>query len=167
MIMKTFLFLTALLLSAGILAQTAERQVIGTAGTYADAGEVSHSYTAGEVVTATFSGGTIVLTQGFQQADPVTVSISEASLQFDATVFPNPTMNGVTLTMNAGEAVSVQLDLFDTSGKRLPIAQRELFFSGTMQRQIDFTGFASGTYFIQLTDASGKLHQTIRVQKMN
>lgn len=165
--MKSFFILTIILLPAGLMAQTAERQVIGTAGAYAEAGGVSHSYTAGEVVTATFSGGTIVLTQGFQQADPVSVSIAEEALQFDAIVFPNPTMDGVTLTLNAGETVSLQIDLFDASGKHFPVSQRDLVFSGTMQRQIDFNGFASGTYFIRLSDVSGKLHQTIRVQKVN
>lgn len=148
-------------------AQTAERQVIGTAGAYAEADGYSHSYTVGEVATATISDSTIILTQGFQQADHFSVSILEESLEFSAIAFPNPTTDGVTLDLKADQPVDLRIDLFDAAGKQLPVSQQHLQLVGSTQRHIDMASFATGTYFIRLTDESGHLNKTIQVQKVN
>jgi hypothetical protein len=47
--------------------QTNAQQVIASAGGYSVGETVSLSWTLGEPVTETFSGGGIILTQGFQQ----------------------------------------------------------------------------------------------------
>lgn len=165
--MRALFILTIIFLPAILLAQTAERQVIGTAGAYAEAGGVSHSYTVGEMATAALSDGTIILTQGFQQSDDLSVSIDEPELAFSATAFPNPTMDGVTLNLNADQAVDLHINLFDALGKQFPVAQSNLQFVGNSQRHIDLAGFASGTYFIRLTDETGQLNKTIQIQKVN
>lgn len=165
--MKALFILTIILLPAGLLAQTAERQVIGTAGAYTEAGGVSQSYTVGEMATATLSEGTIILTQGFQQSDDLSVSIDEPKLDFSAVAFPNPTMDGVTLDLNADRAIDLRIDLYDSAGKQFPVAESNIQLTGNTQQHINLIGFASGTYFIRLTDESGQLNKTIQVQKVN
>lgn len=165
--MRYLALIITVLIPALSSAQTAERQVIGTAGAYAEADGYSHSYTVGEVATATVSDGTIILTQGFQQNDDLSVNILEESLEFSATAFPNPTMDGVTLDLKADQAVDLHIDLFDVLGKQFPIAESNLQLVGSSQRHIDLAGFAPGTYFIRLTDETGQLNKTIQIQKVN
>lgn len=165
--MKALATLTLLFISCCTSAQTVERSVIGSAGKYTALNGSSHSFTVGEAVTATYVGSTNILTQGFQQTSLLSVSVSEEELHFNATVFPNPTLSSVTLILNAGQTLNIRLDLYDLSGRYYPLPQSELMLSGSIRREIDFSGFAAGTYILQLTDLSGKMHQTIRVQKLH
>lgn len=165
--MKTTLALAFLGLSVQLCAQSAERSVIGSAGSHATVGSVAVSYTVGEAVIATHTGATLVLTQGFQQNDPVELNIAEESLGFNATLYPNPTRNGVTLALNSAQPLQIRLDVYDLSGRSVPIPQPEFTLIGVMNRQLDFSGLAAGTYLVHMTDASGVLNQTVRVQKVN
>lgn len=146
-------------------AQTAERSVIGSAGNVSTVSNAIVSYTVGETFVSTQTASTLVLTQGFQQNDPVEVHIAEEELRFDATLYPNPTQQGVTLSLSAGQPVSIRLDLYDLSGRQLPVDQPEFTFVGSTTRQIDLSSFASGTYLLQMTDRSGKMNQTIQILK--
>jgi hypothetical protein len=69
--MKSYIFflLTANLIAVQIQAQSIERSVVANVGGYYEGAGVSVSWTLGEAVTATFSNGNTVLTQGFQQPD--------------------------------------------------------------------------------------------------
>lgn len=67
------LFLLTLLLPGYILAQSVSPQVVSSAGDYYDNGNISLSWTLGEIATETFSNGNIMLTQGFQQPYGITI----------------------------------------------------------------------------------------------
>ncbi len=94
--MKNLLFfsLSFLFISLGTNAQ----QVVSSGGDYFENSTVSISWTLGEPVTETISGGTNILTQGFQQSK---LSASEIftinSDNFEIDLFPNPTENIVNL----------------------------------------------------------------------
>jgi hypothetical protein len=68
---KTFglIFISMVNLAVQIQAQSIERSVVVNTGGYSEGAGVSVSWTLGEVVTATFSSGNTILTQGFQQPD--------------------------------------------------------------------------------------------------
>ncbi|MCB0790124.1 MAG: hypothetical protein H6595_06695 [Flavobacteriales bacterium] len=61
-------------------AQTLERQVIATAGSSFTVGSLTVSTTLGEPFTATLSNGNHILTQGFQQGEPVRVKLNIRAL---------------------------------------------------------------------------------------
>jgi hypothetical protein len=56
----------ALAIVAGI-SQSNAQQVVATGGTYYQIENIALSFTIGESVTETSSGGNVILTQGFQQ----------------------------------------------------------------------------------------------------
>ena len=62
------------------MAQSLERQVFGTFGNVATAGNVEISFTAGEPLTRTLAQPNFILTQGFQQ--PIVVSSEELAFYF-------------------------------------------------------------------------------------
>ena len=77
--MKTFsLFLVIVLSPFFLAAQTASPQVVASSGDYYQGANASLSWTLGEIATETYSNGSNILTQGFQQ--PVSVSITGINL---------------------------------------------------------------------------------------
>jgi hypothetical protein len=100
-------------------------------------------------------------------SNDLSLSIIQPEVDFSVTVFPNPTMDGITLDLNAGQNLDLRLDLFDVTGKQMPLSHQNLQLVGNAQRQIDMSGFASGIYFIRLIDDTGNLNKTIKVKKVN
>ena len=75
-----------------------ERQVIGSTGSLIISGNIEVSSTVGEVVIPTFSQSSLVVTQGFQQADNILATISIAA---DPNPFcPGAIVNFTTTTTN-------------------------------------------------------------------
>ena len=82
---------------------------------------INASSTLGEAITGKSSGTTIIATQGFQQvADTGMVSI-ETPLgdKFDIVVFPNPTVDHITLQFTGVLDHPVDIQLFDANGRAI------------------------------------------------
>lgn len=72
---------------------SSEFEVIANAGEYSSSlnGNLSLSWTLGEPVVETIYGNKLILTQGFQQPDELTLGVSGVSLtELGLNVFPNP-----------------------------------------------------------------------------
>ena len=77
--MKTLtLLLSVVLFPLFLSAQSVSPQVVASSGDYYQGANASLSWTLGEIATETYSNGSVILTQGFQQ--PVTVSITGVNL---------------------------------------------------------------------------------------
>lgn len=74
--MKRILWIPALFFSAGVSAQSLSPQVIASSGGFFSNGSGSLSWTLGETMTETFTGGSNQLTQGFQQPEMVKVKLN-------------------------------------------------------------------------------------------
>lgn len=149
-----------------LAAQTAERQVIGSAGGFATATGLQVSYTVGESVTSTATSGSVILTQGFQQPSSGTVGIEETALGFAMKAYPNPVHNAVTLDFSAQQDMQLSIGLFDVQGRQV-LPTEQLNVSGNMLHSVKMAGFASGNYFIRLTNKDGKLNKSIQIQKVD
>ncbi len=103
--MKTFkhLFVIAIcsLFSFSVFAQSLSPQVVASGGGYATGGGYSLSYTIGEPVTATLTGGSNILTQGFHQPD------LQAIVKMLAKVFLQGAYNGSTMNTTLQSPTSV------------------------------------------------------------
>jgi hypothetical protein len=164
--MKNIIVIITALMPVALTAQTAERQVIGSAGNFTALTDIQVSSTVGEVVVATASvAGTITLTQGFQQADGGNVGIDEPELGFSMNAYPNPTRNSVILDFTADRNLEVEIGLFDLQGKSFPLNETKLNISGNVKHSVDLSGMAAGNYFIKLTNGDGKLNRAIKIQK--
>lgn len=164
--MKKLFFIIIAALPMALVAQTAERQVIGSAGGFATATGLQVSNTVGETITATGTSGSVILTQGFQQSSTNQVGIEETTLGFAMKAYPNPTHNAVMLDFSAQQDMQLNIGVFNTQGMQvLPAGQ--LNVSGNMLHSIDMAAFATGNYFVYLTDKNGKLNKSILIQKVD
>lgn len=164
--MKKLFFTIAATLPLLLMAQTAERQVIGSAGGYATATGLRVSNTVGETITATGTSASVILTQGFQQSSTASVGIEEVELGFAMKAYPNPASDAVTLDFSTEKEQQLRIGLFDAQGRQmLPIEQ--LNVSGNMHHSIKMAGIAPGYYSIRLLNVDGKLNKSILINKVD
>lgn len=65
--------LLPVLIPAIMMAQSVSPEVVSSAGDYYENGNVSLSWTLGEIATETYTNGNVILTQGFQQPFGITI----------------------------------------------------------------------------------------------
>ncbi|MEM7660034.1 MAG: T9SS type A sorting domain-containing protein [Bacteroidota bacterium] len=167
-----FIFLSAFLFFAKGNAQyTIERDVFCTFGNYAvdPATGLSLSYTAGETVIKTGQSlfGSLVLTQGFQQAEGFTVGIDDP-VQFLVSyeVYPNPTAGLVNIALKSDRPAIMYLRVMDILGQEVGLPTQQMRFSRDFTTQLDLSALADGFYLIGLLDESKRLIATVRIEKV-
>ncbi|TVR81510.1 MAG: T9SS C-terminal target domain-containing protein [Chitinophagaceae bacterium] len=167
--MKSLLLTIAISLTALYsFGQSLSPTVISSSGAFHTAGGYSLSQTVGETVIETLSSSDLILTQGFHQPEKLSVGISSNSLSiWDVNVFPNPTSNSVFLEISASSDVDINVELFDVLGKKIKPLQNGHLINGQMKITLDMSPFASGVYFVRLTESNGNSTETIRIQKID
>lgn len=162
---KQFLLFSALCLSAGAMAQSADRQVIGASGGSYSGAAIQADYTVGETATAAGSSGTFSVSQGFQQNPTNTSSIKEKSVLVDYTVFPNPANDVISLSLNSSNPFDLKVSMTNTLGQNLLLDEQSEKISGTYKRDFPIQTLASGVYFINLFDDQNNPLQSIQFIK--
>jgi hypothetical protein len=142
-----------------------ERSVIGAAGTDAQSGNLQLSYTVGEPVVSTETGGTLILTQGFHQPTDVIIGIDEPDYGISIQAYPNPTEGTVILDLKTEQPHDFHVEVFDATGKRVLI---EDDFSTTSKQKhtVNMSSFASGNYYIRLSTENSDFQKSLKVQKI-
>jgi|ERR1043165_186703 hypothetical protein len=158
--------LFALLPLCRLNAQSVERFVIGSTGNYSTGSNVSVSATVGEAVVPTYTSGTIILTQGFQQPDlaDTTTGLTEISANITWTLFPNPATTQTNLTLSEIPA-NCLVQLYNMAGQLImdrKLPQEKL----THNETIDLRGLASGTYMLSIF-SNGRLLATLPIQRVD
>ena len=165
--MKIIITILILIGTLNLNAQSIQKQVIGSTGGTANSASIILTSTTGEVAVKIASSGTIVLTQGFQQAtDSGSVSIKEIQVTANYKLYPNPTTNGAKLeitTLNLDAEVSILL--YSKEGKLLSTQKLNLTSGVKSSANIDLNGKAKGVYFVKIFDSKSKLSKTLRVVK--
>lgn len=110
----------------------------------------SIDYTIGEVVINTVSNGSNDLTQGFHQTIWQLVSIEKHVLEYDASLFPNPTED--VLNIRTAEFQDVTFSLYDAQGKL--VLQDKLVGDLT---SVQVNQIKSGNYSLVLNNKTQKL----------
>lgn len=166
--MKNITVILIALLPVALFAQSLERQVIASSGSYSETANLQVSSTIGETVIATGTSASVILTQGFQQpASDNTVGIEEPEFGFSMQAYPNPTANMVILDFNADKELELQISLIDVMGKQYPVAKSNITVLGNSRQQIDLSAYAAGNYFIRIDDEKGQFSKTIKIQKID
>jgi gliding motility-associated-like protein len=83
------LFLLVTSVTNGLLAQEIERQVVGSSSNESTNGNITISATIGEPAVLTKTDGNLVITEGFQQPQLVTIVIGSDTLHFYSGITPN------------------------------------------------------------------------------
>jgi hypothetical protein len=141
------------LCSAAIQAQ---QQVIATSGNAVDYTSGSISWTIGEPVVSTLASSDKVLNQGFQQSS-LNLKAVNPDPDLKISVWPNPTINWLTLSVEKPDQILFQL--FDLDGKLL-----QTNTLNDITTNIDFSDFISGAYQIKIVKGEKEL-KTITVIK--
>lgn len=163
---KTIVCIIALLPMLAI-AQSLERQVIGSAGDYSTGAGISLSSTVGEAVIETATSGSIILTQGFQQpdGDPVGIEIPETGLSI--TAFPNPTGGAIVIEFESLQSEYVYLTVVNMLGQQVINPLSHHATEGKTYLEIDLTKQAAANYFLKLSNKEADWVKTIQIQKLN
>ena len=126
-------------------AQVVERDVISSTGGFYSNGSGQLSVTIGEVITTTISDGTNELTQGFHQTIITVTNIENHSIDFEMSVFPNPTSKSVTIRIKELKD-NISLTLYGVDGKIILTERIQ-----SLETNLNVEQFANGIYFLNLS----------------
>jgi Secretion system C-terminal sorting domain len=138
---------------SSVQAQSLERSVIGSAGTYyyeATAGSLS--FTVGEAATATLASASNVLTQGFQQPmEGEFGTVVRPTLATDAglQLYPNPAHDQL-ICLDA-QLRALRFVVRDAAGRVVQVERTA--FAG--EHRFDVAELAYGPYWLTVEDADG------------
>ena len=162
--MKQLIFLFSFLTIGAIVnAQSADQNVIGSAGGYDTTSNVKVSWTVGEVVTETATDGNNTLTQGFHQTNLTITQIEEDLINtdnFSINIYPNPAVHSVSMEVTAESIKGLKYELNDNNGKLL---LKGNFLNKT--EKIDFTIYQPSIYYIRIYNDKGTFADTYKVVK--
>jgi hypothetical protein len=160
--------LLAMLCSLGALsAQSLSRQVIGSAGSYQEAGNLKLSATVGEAAYTKVIEGTLTLFQGFQQPDgddPVNLE-DGLPVEVSYQIYPNPTADRLHVKVRTSQPITLRFRLLSVKGQVVPVPPDQLRGSGDLSGSLSLQGLPAGPYLLQITDAQGQVVKHHRILK--
>lgn len=143
---KNTLVLFSLFASISVSAQ----EVVSTQGDSYSNATGSLDFTIGEVVINTGTDGTNDITQGFHQTNWNFVGLEDFALDYEATIFPNPTEDVLNIRTSTFE--NVTFTLYDAQGKL--VIQDVL---SAEQTPIQVSQLAPGSYSLTLNNQTQNL----------
>jgi len=143
----------------GVNAQTASSQLVSSSGNSFSNASYQLDWSIGECLTATYTTGAYVLTQGFYQSSYTITSVENLWSDIEITVYPNPTTDFINLKVKGSKAKSMQYTTTDFLGKILQTSN----IAGDIE-QIDFSNYATGIYFISVSQ-NKQLIRSFRIIK--
>ena len=134
-------------------AVTSGNTATGTAG--------SATYTVGQVAYKSFSGTNGSATQGVQQPFEIsTLNVDEVpQIQLIASVYPNPTIENLTLTIKEFDISNIDYQLYDINGKIISNGQ-----INQNETQIEMVNLPAALYFLKITNNQNVL-KTFKIIK--
>lgn len=152
--MKKIITLLLIAVSPGLFAQSHERSVVSSfGGSFSDGSTLSVDHTLGQVVDVTLLSGSIIITQGFQQPfSTQVVSVSEIISSSDIVIFPNPTPGQTVIRIAGLPAGSYLLHLFNVLGQLQLTQSLTADPSGNVLVELDLKQFATGTYYLRVSN---------------
>jgi hypothetical protein len=156
--MKKLLFFVCLFVVMDSFAQ----EVVAAQGDSYSTTNASIDFTIGEVIIDTGTDGTNTITQGFHQSNWNFLGVEDYSQNFDATIFPNPTQD--ILTIKAPRFEGVTYMLYDAQGK---LVMKDALSS--VQTAIQVRNLAPGSYSLTLSNESNylKTYKLIKTHEYN
>ncbi len=120
------------------------QEIISTSGDYFENTTGSISWTVGESMIETYTNGSEILTQGFQQSRLTEVSVFELeNIDISVKIAPNPTMDFINLYTDNFKDLTYQL--FDFNGKL--IKQADVI---SYETKISFSKLSYAAYFLKI-----------------
>lgn len=151
--MKKIILSTAILFSGFFAtAQTSAPDVLASGGGFAAGPGFTNSFTIGQgTIPETFSAGTFILTQGFQQPNSIGTGLAPVYLS-PRTIgtFPNPSNGQFFLEYNLTENAIVTIEAFDVLGQRVYMETTSRT-TGKQVHEVNLSSQPNGIYFVNCT----------------
>jgi len=157
---QLFSFIALFGLGMSLAAQSALPETLVTGGSYGTTAEgLIVTSTIGEYASETLSGDIIMLTQGFQQADPAPIinNLPDRSAPpQQLAVHPNPVGEVVWLDLSAFATLPKEVQVLNAQG--LVVVQQAV---NSTTQEVNLSRLPAGTYWIR-TDAPVGLVQVVK-----
>ena len=154
--MKAYLFIIlSLSLATGYTdAQLLSPTVVSTSGAFYANGTGMLSSTIGEMsMVQTFSAGTSILNQGFQQTFDFATGINNPTVRNEMNIYPNPTSGNVSIQVPSSIHGEVYADVYDAIGK-LVFRKTEKLTGQPVTLVLSLEDLTDGMYFVELKTSS-------------
>jgi hypothetical protein len=140
----------------------AGQQVISSAGASAVGVGVQLSWTVGEPVIETFTGSSVILTQGFHQTKLTVTPIEFIPVpDLELTIYPNPVSSVLRLQAVGKKTVpQMTYSLYNMEGK---VIMKKLFENSP--EEINMELYSSGTYVLKIFNGENQPLRTFKVIK--
>jgi hypothetical protein len=159
----------ALMLCAGLLqSQSLSPTVISSSGGFYSNSSGMLSFTVAEMtMVQTFTTGSNILTQGFQQPEDLTVGIPENTVISGTTlVYPNPTNGLFTISYYSNTSASNSINIYNLVGQ-VVLTKRVTQSAGANTVNFDISSFSQGIYMLELNTVNEKGVRETSFHKIN
>lgn len=138
--------------------------VIASAGGFAEADQISLSWTLGELAVTTLTNNGITLTQGFQQGYLPGTGFKVNPILWNVKAYPNPVRNDLFLEFNMPESEDFLIELQDVTGRLQMQKESKEVMSGDIIT-INMSAYNSGIYFLRLSTSDRSQVRVYNISK--
>jgi hypothetical protein len=95
----------------------------------------------------------------FSYSNTINIPVGEAVVNNFTRVYPNPTSGLLNVEIQSTDIYDTKIVAYDAIGKKV-LDQSSSLNKGLNTLQLDFSKFANGSYILQFSDITGKVHTT-------
>lgn len=144
---------------------TKDRDVVGSAGNHSSTTTMEISWTVGETAVTYSENPTLIVSEGFQQADKGSVGLTEETFSGDISVYPNPVSDELYYEIQADQELELFGGLYDEYG-RLIVEIDQFLVNENYKGQLDLTDIAPGKLVLRFSTESGEFQRMFNILKL-
>lgn len=145
---------------SGFAQVSIKKSSIDSGGTSVTSGDISMTYTIGEIAVREIRNNTIHISEGFLSAKhQIALGVKNFSPLEEVKIFPNPTVNFVNIHLPSQS----NYDIVVTSIKGVKLTKYSLV--NTNEYSLNMSGYQNGVYLILITDIlnhSSKIYKIVK-----
>jgi len=140
--------------------------VIASAGDYYENGNISISWTLGEIAVSTLYSDNLVLTQGFQQPFTIGTSINLNNVvDWNIKAYPNPVETELKIQFELTKTNDFWIEIQDVTGRVIDLVQHKTVHPGDVIN-VDMTTYKYGVYFFKIFTPDRKQMRVLSIRKL-
>jgi hypothetical protein len=159
--MKRFAFILISAIFSLSVAGQVQQEVISSASGYNTKGNLSVSWTLGEIIIPTYKNGNLSLASGIQQQLKASTIKEKQDMPVDLKIYPNPVSEYINIQFEEPVEWEVPVSVLDSQGR---VIKSDVVESTMLQKIINIQDLPAGLYYLRLT--RGKLVNIYKVVKL-
>lgn len=140
--------------------------VIASAGGFEQGGDISISWTLGEVAVTTLYGDNLILTQGFQQPYTIGTSINlNEVIDWNIKAYPNPVREELMIQFDLKRTDDFWIEIQDVTGRTIDLKQHKSVKPGDILT-IEMAEYKYGIYFFKIYTPDRTQMRVLSIRKI-